>query len=53
MLANIITGAVVVLILGAAIRHIVKAKKAGVRCIGCPDGGSCGCGCSECDSEDK
>lgn len=41
--------------LGLAIRYIVKAKKRGVKCIGCPegcacsgkngDGTECGCGC--------
>lgn len=49
---------VLVLILGAAITYIVKAKKRGVKCIGCPDGKACshaqdkasGCsgGCSGC-----
>ena len=29
------------IILGAAIIYIVKAKKSGARCVGCPDSGSC------------
>ena len=29
------------LILFLAIRHIVKAKRRGVKCIGCPIAGSC------------
>ena len=35
-------------IIGLAIGYIVKEKKKGTRCIGCPDSGSCGkCnGCS-------
>ena len=49
---NIITAAVLVLIIGGAITYIVKAKKRGQKCIGCPHSGSCGscdkdCSCSE------
>ena len=29
-------------ILGGAIVYIVRAKKRGAKCIGCPSGGSCG-----------
>ena len=32
---------VVILILFLAIRYIVKEKKKGTRCIGCPQAGSC------------
>ena len=32
----------IVLILGGAVFYIVKAKKSGKKCIGCPDGCSCG-----------
>lgn len=50
-MANLVVGAVIVLILGTAIRYIIKEKKRGVVCIGCPNagvcaskcGGSCGC----------
>ena len=46
----------IVAILAAAVTHIVRAKKRGVKCIGCPDSGCCsanasgkdkdtGCGC--------
>ena len=42
--------AAVALIVGGAVAYIVKAKKSGKKCIGCPDSGSCsgncGCGCS-------
>ncbi len=51
---NIIVIAVLVLILGAASFYIIKAKKSGKKCIGCPDSGACsgscsgcGCGCSD------
>lgn len=56
MMVNIIVGAIIVAILAAAVTHIVRAKKRGVKCIGCPDSGCCsakasgkdkdtGCGC--------
>ena len=41
--------AVIVVILAAAITYIIRAKKNGAKCIGCPHGkscGSCNCGCS-------
>ncbi len=55
---NVIIIVVLVAILGGAIAYIVKAKRSGVKCIGCPSGGSCGqkkgscggcngCGCGE------
>ena len=46
--ADIIVIAVIALILGLAIFYIVKAKKSGKKCIGCPNGASCpsGGGCS-------
>ena len=41
---------VLLVILGAAIIYIVKAKKSGAKCIGCPHAKTCGksggCGCS-------
>lgn len=49
---------VIALVIGAAVAYIVKAKKSGQKCIGCPDsktcgsksngGGSCGGSCSDC-----
>lgn len=45
-MANVIVVFIVVLILGAAITYIVKAKKAGVKCIGCPAGGMCSGNCN-------
>ncbi len=37
------------LILGGAAGYVWKSKRAGRKCIGCPDGGSCGgcCGCGK------
>lgn len=49
-------------ILGGAIAYIYKAKKRGVKCIGCPHGATCGkdgnqCGgcngCCSCQTESK
>ena len=50
MWENIIIIAVLAAILGAAIAYIVKAKKSGKKCIGCPDADTCaarksGCNC--------
>lgn len=43
---------VIVLIVGGAVAYIIKAKKSGKKCIGCPDNASCtskkgseGCSC--------
>lgn len=44
-LADYIAIAVLVLIIGGATAYIIKAKKSGKKCIGCPDGGSCGGSC--------
>ena len=35
-------------ILGLAVCYIVKAKKKGVKCIGCPNGGNCSGKCETC-----
>jgi hypothetical protein len=40
-LADIIPIGVIVLIVGAAVAYIIKAKKSGKKCIGCPYGDSC------------
>ena len=43
-MADVLVIAAIVLIVAAAFRHIRKAKKRGVKCVGCPGGCSCG-GC--------
>ncbi len=50
---NFIVIAVIVVILGCAIGYIVKAKKKGVKCVGCPyaetcekETTSCSCNCN-------
>ena len=60
-MGNFVVAGILLLVLGAAIAYIVKAKKSGVKCIGCPDGGTCsghcggssGCGCGCQSHEDK
>ncbi|MBQ4333106.1 MAG: FeoB-associated Cys-rich membrane protein [Clostridia bacterium] len=45
--------AVLLLVVGVAVWYVVKSKKSGKKCIGCPDGccpnrgdgSSCTCGC--------
>lgn len=45
---NLLIIAVVGLIVGLASGYIWKAKKRGVKCIGCPDSGSCSGNCAGC-----
>ena len=40
--------AVVMLALGFAVWYIHRAKKKGIKCIGCPDGAKCSGHCSGC-----
>ncbi len=40
-LGNYIIIGVIVLIVGAAVWKIVREKKKGVKCIGCPHSGGC------------
>ena len=47
MIENVIAVAIILLIVGGAILYIVKAKKKGQKCIGCPSGSSCG-SCKAC-----
>lgn len=40
-MANVIVIAVIVMIVGGATIYIIREKKRGVKCIGCPAGGNC------------
>lgn len=40
-MTDIIIIGVLVLIIGGAVAYIIKAKKNGAKCIGCPAGGNC------------
>ena len=45
---NIVIIAILVVILGFAIRYIVKAKKSGEKCIECPNAKTCSsCNCNK------
>ena len=37
-----------VLIIGGAVAYIIKAKKSGKKCIGCPDSATCSGHCASC-----
>ena len=38
----------IVLIVGFAVAYIIRAKKSGQKCIGCPDSKTCSGNCSAC-----
>lgn len=40
-MTDVIVLIILVLLIGGAVAYIVKSKKSGVKCIGCPAGGSC------------
>lgn len=53
---NFIIVAVILLIIGGAVAYIIKEKKKGAVCVGCPHAGECakkrqgGCNCNNTDS---
>ena len=53
---NYIILGVLLIIVSAALVYIVKEKKKGKKCIGCPDGNSCSgscAGCTSCTQKEK
>ena len=38
-MTNIIVGLIILIIVGAAVAYLVRAKRKGVKCVGCPDSG--------------
>ena len=38
---------IIALIVGLAAGYVIKAKKSGKKCIGCPQSGCSGCSCSQ------
>ena len=62
-MADLIVAVILIAMIGGAVAYIIKAKKSGVKCIGCPAGGSCpgsgklpkkkltGMHCAHCDSD--
>lgn len=59
-MADWIVGGILLIIIAVAVAYIIKEKKNGVKCIGCPAAGNCsrksaehsGC-CSGCHSDTK
>lgn len=53
-MVNIMVVGILIILIGAAVVYMVKEKKRGVKCIGCPAGGNCphnkgsrsGCSCA-------
>lgn len=51
---NIIVGVIIILILALSIGYIVRAKRSGVHCIGCPSAGTgCSGNCGGCSSHEN
>jgi len=40
-MTDLITIIILILVLGGVISYIIKSKKNGAKCIGCPSGGCC------------
>ena len=47
-MGDIITAIAIVIIIGFAVAYIIKAKKSGQKCIGCPDSKTCSGNCAGC-----
>ncbi len=39
---------ILLLVVGGAVAYIIKAKRSGKKCIGCPDGSACSGHCDSC-----
>ena len=50
-MANLMVLIILILIVGAAIAFIIREKKRGVRCVGCPAAGTCANSCSGCSGQ--
>jgi len=53
--SNVVLFVIIAGILGLAAWYVIRAKKKGRKCIGCPSGGDCphGGSCASCGSLDK
>ncbi len=47
-MTDILVIAIVVIVIGLAVGYVVKEKKRGAKCIGCPNSKTCQGGCSHC-----
>ena len=52
IIATIITAAVIAAILAIAIVYIIRTRKKGIKCIGCPENGCSSCSCN-CQSKEQ
>ena len=50
---TLIVSLILVLVIGGAALYIYKAKKRGVKCIGCPSGGKCSGCCTGCGAKQE
>ena len=50
---DIVVIAIIGVIIGGAVGYIVKAKKSGQKCIGCPYSKTCGGSCGACASQNS
>ncbi len=47
MLETVIAIGILAIVIGGAVLYVVRAKKRGVKCIGCPSRGACQGGCAQ------
>ena len=47
-MTDLIVIAIVVVVIGLAAGYVIRQKKRGVKCIGCPGSKNCQGGCSRC-----
>lgn len=52
-MGNLIAVIILVLLLGGAVYYLIRAKKRGVKCVGCPACGGCGGKCESDSSVSK
>ena len=52
-MVNFVAALVLIAIIGLAAVYIIRAKKSGQKCIGCPDSRTCSGNCSGCKSCSK
>ena len=45
-MVDYIVGAILLLIIAGAVWYVIKSKRNGKKCIGCPSGDCSKCGCS-------
>lgn len=52
-MTDIIITAIIVIILAGAAGYVIKAKKSGSKCVGCPSAKTCGKTCCDCQTKDN